>query len=334
MNTSTKLLATLATLLLLAVVWSRTKAASSEELPPQHSRLQITTPGGSREFVIHVPAACDKSLPSPLVLMLHGFGGTALNAAKETGWSAKADEHAFIIAYPEATRPDASSPQNFRRNPQAWNDGSGRFHAATANIDDVAFIDAMIDRISAAWAIDRERIFVTGFSNGASMTFRLGAELSHRVAAIAPVAGTCWIEKPKPANALSLCYITGTADSLNPIEGGYPKLAFGGKEQGGQPKPAVQTFIDEWAAALHSPREPQLDENSNGVHKRVYGPGRQKAEIMLITVAGLGHHWPGGISQAPQFLVGKPSQKLNATDVIWEFFRSHPAARFSAVPAD
>lgn len=104
MNTSTKLLATFATLPLLAVVWSRTKAASSEELPPQHSRLQITTPGGSREFVIHVPAACDKSLPSPLVLMLHGFGGTALNAAKETGWSAKADEHAFIIAYPEATR--------------------------------------------------------------------------------------------------------------------------------------------------------------------------------------------------------------------------------------
>jgi hypothetical protein len=104
MNTRTKLPATLATLLLLAVVWSRTKAAHSEELPPQHSRLQITTHGGSREFVIHVPAACDKSRPSPLVIMLHGFGGTALNAAKETGWSAKADEHAFIIAYPEATR--------------------------------------------------------------------------------------------------------------------------------------------------------------------------------------------------------------------------------------
>ena len=88
-KTRIKLLATLATLLLLAVVWSRTKAASSEELPPQHSRMQIITSGGSREFVIHVPAACDKSRPSPLVIMLHGFGGTALNAAKETGWSSK-----------------------------------------------------------------------------------------------------------------------------------------------------------------------------------------------------------------------------------------------------
>ncbi|MFM8477141.1 MAG: alpha/beta hydrolase family esterase, partial [Planctomycetaceae bacterium] len=196
-----------------------------------------------------------------------------------------------------------------------------------------ASIDAMIDRISATWVIDRDRIFVTGFSNGASMTFRLGAELSHRVAAIAPVAGTCWIKKPKPANALSLCYITGAADSLNPIEGGYPKLAFGGKEQGGQPKPAVQTFIDEWAAALHCPQEPRGDETSNGIHKRLYGPGRHKAEVMVITVEGLGHHWPGGISQAPQFLLGKPSKKLSATDVIWEFFRSHPGVRVSAVPA-
>lgn len=333
METRTKLLTTLATLLL-AIVWLRTKTATSEELPPQHSRLQINTPGGSRECVIHVPAACGKSRSSPLVIMLHGFGGTALNAAKETSWSAKADEHAFIIAYPEATHPDTSSPQNFRRNPQAWNDGSGRFHAATGKIDDVAFIDAMIDQIGRNCAIDHDRIFVTGFSNGASMTFRLGAELSHRVAAIAPVAGTCWIEKPEPANALSLCYITGTADSLNPIEGGYPKLAFGGKEQGGQPKPAVQTYIDGWAKALQCPQKPRLDETSNGVHKRVYGPGRHKAEVLLITVEGLGHHWPGGMSQAPQFLVGKPSEKLNATDVIWEFFALHPRTRVAAVPAD
>jgi polyhydroxybutyrate depolymerase len=170
--------------------------------------------------------------------------------------------------------------------------------------------------------IDSERILITGFSNGASMTFRLGAELSHRPAAIAPVAGTCWIEKPEPSKALSLCYITGTADSLNPIEGGYPKLAFGGKEQGGQPKPAVQTFIDRWVAALHCPETPHLDKTSDGVRKRVYGYSPAKSEIMYLTVEGAGHHWPGGISQAPEFLVGKPSKKLNATDVIWDFFSS------------
>jgi polyhydroxybutyrate depolymerase len=317
-----KLLATLTILLVVAMLWQRTRAATPEELPPQHSRLTIETPDGNRECVVCVPATCDRSRPNALVIMLHGFGGTALSVAKETQWSEKAEQQSFVVVYPEATRPDPSSPQSFRRNPQAWNDGSGRFHAAAKKIDDVAFIDAMIDQLSEICVIDSERILITGFSNGASMTFRLGAELSHRPAAIAPVAGTCWIEKPEPSKALSLCYITGTADSLNPIEGGYPKLAFGGKEQGGQPKPAVQTFIDRWVAALHCPETPHLDKTSDGVRKRVYGYSPAKSEIMYLTVEGAGHHWPGGISQAPEFLVGKPSKKLNATDVIWDFFSS------------
>jgi len=328
----TKLLAIIAALLMLFVLWSRTKAATTDELPPQHSRLKISSPGGIRECVIHIPAACEKSGAHPLVIMFHGYGGTALNAALETNWSAKADEQSFVVVYPEATRPDKSSPQSFRRNPQAWNDGSGRFHAASENIDDVAFIDAMIEQISERCSIDGERIFATGFSNGASMTFRLGAELSHRIAAIAPVSGTSWIDKPAPSQTLSICYITGTADSLNPIEGGYPKLAFGGKEQGGQPKPAVQTFIKQWAEALRCPEKPRLEELANGVHKRLYGYGEQQSEIQLITVEGLGHHWAGGVSQAPQLLVGKPSNRLVATDVIWDFFNAHPATGRSVRP--
>jgi polyhydroxybutyrate depolymerase len=84
----------------------------------------------------------------------------------------------------------------------------------------------------------------------------------------------------------------------------------------------VQTFIDRWVAALHCPETPHLDKTSDGVRKRVYGYSPAKSEIMYLTVEGAGHHWPGGISQAPEFLVGKPSKKLNATDVIWDFFSS------------
>lgn len=236
-------------ILVLGVLRLSVPVAGSDELPPLHTRMRIPTSQGERECVIYVPGSCDRSRPAAVVMMLHGFGGTACNAARESGWSAKADREGFIVVYPEATRPDRTVPAHFRRNPQAWNDGSGRFHAAEEGVDDVAFISAMMDRVGVSCRIDASRIFVTGFSNGASMTFRLGAELSARVTAIAPVSGTCWVQPLEAAKVVPLCYITGSADSLNPLKGGYPKLAFGGKEQGGAEKPPVQTFIDGWGKA-------------------------------------------------------------------------------------
>ncbi|HAV33942.1 MAG TPA: hypothetical protein DCX79_18240 [Planctomycetaceae bacterium] len=256
-----------------------------------------------------------------MVIMLHGFGGTALNAARETGWSEKADREGFIIVYPEATRPDRTGPANFRRNPQAWNDGSGRFHAAAEGVDDVAFIGALIDRIGESCRIDAGRIFVTGFSSGASMAFRLGAELSQRITAIAPVSGTCWTGQLESAKAVPLCYITGTADSLNPLEGGYPQLAFGGREQGGAEKPAVQTFIDRWGSVLGCAAQPVLDETVDGVRRRQYGSDRGPCNVVFVTVEDLGHHWPGGERQVAEFLVGRHNRKLKATDEIWNFFK-------------
>lgn len=307
-----------------AVAFLLAAGASSEQLPPGHARLSIATAQGDRECVVYVPPGYDKARPVPVVIMLHGMGGTATNALRETGWSAKAEKETFLAVYPEATRPDMASPPSFGRNPPAWNDGSGRFHAAERQIDDVAFIRAVIDRISADYSVDARRIFVAGFSNGASMAFRVAAELSERIAAVAPNAGACWTDSPRPARMISLCYVTGGADTLNPLEGGFPRLAFGGKQQGGRPKPAVQAVIDTWAQALDCAAAPRRDETVNGVRTRVYGPGRDGAEVMCVIVEGLGHHWAGGEAQAPDFLVGSRTDRLKATDVVWEFFAAHP----------
>jgi polyhydroxybutyrate depolymerase len=156
------------------------------------------------------------------------------------------------------------------------------------------------------------------------MAFRVGAELPSKVAAIAPHAGACWTEKLQLSRGVSLCYITGTADSLNPLEGGFPKLAIGGTEQGGLKKPAVQETIEKWVQSLECEGKPQRDATTDGVRVRRYGKGRDGAQVDFITVEGLGHHWAGGVGQAPEFLVGKNTTKLNATDVVWEFFSSHP----------
>jgi polyhydroxybutyrate depolymerase len=298
--------------------------APQHDLPPGHQRVSVLVGGLERQFVLHLPAGDVGGHPKALVIMLHGMGGTAANAVRETGWSAKADAEGFVVAYPDATRPDMTQPANFRRNPQAWSDGSGRFHSGQTPVDDTAFIRALIDHVAAKHAVDARRIFVTGFSNGASMVFRIGAEMADRVAAIAPVAGASWAETVRPTRPISLLYLTGEADPLNPLAGGMPRLAFGGDGQGGRAKTPIHAQMTKWAVALGLPATPVSDAAVNGVRTTRYGVYSATNELVVITVEGLGHVWAGGQNLLPEFVVGKPTDKLRATDVIWEFFKAHP----------
>jgi polyhydroxybutyrate depolymerase len=243
----------------------------------------------------------------------------------ETGWAEKSEKEGFLIVFPNAMSPNPSQPSSFARNPQLWNDGSGRFYPGQKTPDDVAFINAMLNDLLARLTIDARRIFATGFSNGASMSFRVGAELSKRIAAIAPVAGACWLEPLLLERPVPMCYITGKADPLNPIEGGVPKLATGASEKvRSKPKPPVRDSILNWAKALGCPLTPASTSEANGVRTETYGPGHEGTEVIYITVDGLGHTWAGGKSLLPESMVGMTSDKIKATDVIWEFFQRHP----------
>jgi polyhydroxybutyrate depolymerase len=251
--------------------------------------------------------------------------GATVRAAAETGWGAKADEVGFLAVFPDATPPDPTRPGHFSNNPQLWNDGSGRFYPGQTAPDDVAFLNAVLDDLLARFAVDERRIFVTGFSNGASMSFRIGAELSKRIAAIAPVAGALWIDPIKLEQHVPMIYITGTADPLNLIEGGVPKLATGGSDKvRAKPKPPVRDSILKWSKALGCPVTPRDTSEANGVRTEIYGSGGDGVEVVYITVEGLGHTWAGGKSLLPEFMVGQRSDRINATDIIWEFFKKHP----------
>jgi polyhydroxybutyrate depolymerase len=121
-----------------------------------------------------------------------------------------------------------------------------------------------------------------------------------------------------------MCYITGTADPLNLIEGGVPKLATGASDNvRAKPKPPVRESILKWAKAIDSPMAPASVSDANGVRTETYGPSRNGAEVVYITVDGLGHTWAGGRSILPEIMVGGTSDKINATDVIWDFFQKH-----------
>jgi polyhydroxybutyrate depolymerase len=116
---------------------------------------------------------------------------------------------------------------NFLLNPRLWNSGQLPEGSPRARVDDVAFFRTLLDDIIRRTPVDTTRIFVTGHSNGAGMTFRLGAELSDRVAAIAPVMGQNYRRGTVPTRALPTLYLVGDADPLNALAGGESRLPWG-----------------------------------------------------------------------------------------------------------
>ena len=286
--------------------------------------LAIDFAGQKRTFTVHLPAKFDTRVGVPLVVMLHGGGGTARAAMWETGWAAKADREGFIVAFPEALARDPARPASLAANPRLWNDGSERFYPAQSPVDDVGFIAAMLDDLGRRHAIDARRVYVSGFSNGASMAFRVGAALPDRIAAIAPVAGALWTDPVKLARPVSMLYITGSADPLNPIEGGVPRLPGGPSDLvRAKIKPPVRESIRQWAGALGCPATPPAAGEVDGMRTETRSRCAGGAEVVYIEIEGQGHTWAGGSGLLPARLVGASSNRIVATDVIWDFFRRH-----------
>ena len=296
-----------------------------QPLSPGEHEMTLKVGELTRHYIVHVPSGYSAGNPAPVVIMFHGGGGTARGAMRETGWTRKADSENFLAVFPDAMPPDPSQPSRFGTNGQAWNDGSGRFHSGEKDIPDIAFVGAMLDDLEARFAVDKRRIYATGFSNGAAMTFRVGVELAARVAAVAPFAGSMWLEPAKLDHPVSLYVIAGDADPLNPLDGGVPKFATGTHVRTGveRSKPPARAAIDRWAQLLGCGAAPQPVPAPSGVTTFACGGGRDGSEVRFSVIAGHGHIWPGGLNQLPERMVGKPSAALNATDAIWEFFKEH-----------
>lgn len=269
----------------------------------------------TRTFDIFVPN--DNTDNLPLVVMLHGGGGNSKEAAFSTKWIKKAKKENFIMVFPNGSRPDTTKPASFRHNGQNWNDGSNRnLSSIKNNVDDVGFIRTLIDSLKATYRIDDKKVYATGFSNGASMAFLLGIECADIFAAIAPVAGSFWMEYPQLKHPISILYITGDSDPLNPYNGGEVRI---GKQSFGTKKPVLD-LLAIWVNLLDA--EKVNEQQQKNIHRLNYQSSN--SEIIWITVRNLGHHWPGGNQTLPRWLVGKPSNALDATDEIWSFFKNNP----------
>lgn len=271
-------------------------------------RITLESGGFRREYLLSRTVRAG----SPLVIFLHGKGATAQWADEETGLSSLAAREGFALAIPEALRPDPGSPARFLTNPQRWNDGGeGEFAA-----DDVGFLSDVIADVLDRERTDDRRVYVSGFSNGAGMTFRLATELAGRIAAIAPVAGYCWLDDPRPARPIPTLYLIGSLDPLVPIRGGDVRSPWRHRYVR---RPPLADTLDRWARAIGC-ESPRTESVSDDLRVDVY-PG--PVPFRAVTIDGLGHHWPGGKGGLHHRIAGPPLASVDGSAMVWEFLRHH-----------
>ena len=280
--------------------------------------IAVDAPSGSRTSLVRAPATVAHG-PRPLVVLLHGAGGTAELAMRNTGWTRVADRDGVLLAYPEGTRRHPDAPPMFRQNPQAWNDGSGRGHTAQQGIDDVAFLGALLTRLTAEHGADPSRTYLAGFSNGGSMAFRAGAALAPRIAAIGPVAGHCWVAPPSIELPVPALMMFGGRDPLNPPMGGEVTTPWGSREY----HPPVLESFDRWRALNGCAGAPAVRRAEDGLEEHEAAGCQSGCEVRCAIIEELGHHWPGGPRLLPPWIAGPASDRVDGAEALWEFFRRH-----------
>ena len=303
----------------------------SRRLSGRDQRSSIAHDGLDRTFIIHNPAFHDTPAPLPLVIALHGNGGNAESMILVTrrAFNDLADRDGFIVVYPDGIELN-------------WNDGRMGEQpgdgAHAGRIDDVGFISALIDLMIRDHRVDPARVYVTGISNGATMAYRLACELSHRIAAIAPVDGgipemllkVCW-----PSEPVSVLAINNVQDPIVPFEGGEIH-AHSRRTSLGRVL-SVNESIQFWAKRNRCSAQPLVRQepdrdprDGTRVTRMEYAAGAKGTEVVLYSVDGGGHTWPGGLQYLPVSIVGRTSRDIDASEVIWSFFKRHSRPAGSA----
>ncbi|HEX9162465.1 MAG TPA: PHB depolymerase family esterase [Thermoanaerobaculia bacterium] len=263
-----------------------------------HNRTNgtIVSSGQVREYLLHVPPAYNASKPAPLVISMHGAGGWPVQQMETSGWNRVADQERFIVVYPAGAE---------NGGPRIWTER------------DAPFIADLVDKLESSYNIDRHRIYANGLSNGGGMSFVLSCTMSDRLAAVGMVAAAqtlpwSWCKDRRPVPVI---VFHGTADAAIPYNGGESWLS-------PHPFPSIPVWAEKWARRNRCAPRPVESAVASGVTLREYTGCANNATVAFYTLHGGGHSWPGG-GPLPEFLVGPTSQSIDATRVMWNFFRDH-----------
>ncbi|HZS75418.1 MAG TPA: PHB depolymerase family esterase [Ktedonobacteraceae bacterium] len=273
-------------------------AAACRDLPshqPGNSSLSLQSAGLTRTFLVHLPPSYG-SQPQPVVINYHGYDNTAQNAAQHTRMGNEADKAGFIVVFPQAVD-----------SPPSWNAGIGT-HGPTGDADDVQFTNDLIGYLEHNYCVDTHRIYVTGYSEGGGMAYRIACALSNQIAAFATVEGAFYHVPGgcNPSRAVPFLEIHGQADQLAPYNGNpYMGMA------------SVQTILNLWLGI------DQCQNSSTVIFQKADVTGYEWSHCASGTVvehyriSDGGHTWPGS---SPIPSLGYTTQTIDANVVIWNFF--------------
>ena len=295
--------------------WRERRAAASESTTGSgtHERT-LRFAGGTRSYVLHVPARHDPSKPAALLVAMHGGGGHAAFMADDErfGLIGKADQEGFVVVYPNGY-------SKFPRGRLAtWNAGGCCGDARDRDSDDVGFIRAVVADVQGRIKIDPQRIFATGMSNGGMMAYRLACEAADMFRAVAAVAGTEAVRECRPSRPVPVLHIHARNDTHVLFNGGAGQDAFR-DESKVMDFVSVPDTVARWVGRNRCDARPTRVLDKPGAYCERYSGCRDNAAVQLCVTEQGGHSWPG----AREVRRGKEaaSRALDANDAIWAFFR-------------
>ncbi|MFM8929276.1 MAG: alpha/beta hydrolase family esterase [Betaproteobacteria bacterium] len=247
----------------------------------------------------------------PLVLVLHGGAGNAALQRQRTGFDAVAQRDGFMVVYPQGSE--------FRPGMHAWNTGY-LMRRQVGTVDDVAFLDALIDRLIDQYGADPKRVYMTGGSNGGMMTMVYATQRAERLAGIAPVIAAMFSFDVRPSRPIPILLINGALDQEVPIEGGMSRNPVVRNAQTA-PYQSLEDTVNFWLGVNRSHREPQVRVEGS-VTTRTWRASPGGAVTASVVDADAGHGWPGA---SPTRRASTPSGARSAAELIWGFFRQFPA---------
>jgi polyhydroxybutyrate depolymerase len=281
--------------------------------------VSLTVDKQARTYIYHKPRHATE--PLPVVLVLHDVGGTAEAALKDYHWLEASDADGFLVVGLQALPVEPGRAAMYQTNPSIWSDGSGRGNAKRGNLDDSAYVRAVLEDLGKDFDLDPKRIYAAGFANGGSMAQLLASKLSDKLAAVASVAGHRFTtDTPHDPEAILLLY--GGVDFIDPLDG---SAGINPWTRAPDPKPAPIKSAEGWAQALGCSNSRATATLAHKVSETLWHTCRDGASVTYLVVPDLGHHWPGGEDdQLPPDLTGPNSDALDATTFIWNFFKNHP----------
>ncbi len=271
----------------------------------------VTVGERMRPYLVHVPQRAQSQAKLPVVLLFHGGGSNPRQMIDFTGMNDCADKHGFVVVYPAGT--------GIIEAALTFNAGNCCGRALREQVDELAFVTAILDQLPQQVSVDPQRIYATGMSNGAMMAYLVADKLSERIAAIAPVGGPMGFATCSPKQPVPVLHFHGRDDEFAPYNGGIGRRSISKTNFF-----SVAHSIDAWVQANGCEASPMTLElpvtvdDGTRVTVHTYKGGRDGSEVQLYEIHGAGHTWPGHESRFKA--LGKSTKNIDANEVMWAFF--------------